>query len=102
LKNIIKITHSDYFPPIRDLTVTDDRIYVKTYQKQGDKDEFIIMDLKGETLKKAYFPAVKEPGLFNELMGRLAKFYKIYKNKFYYLHENEEEEEWEVHVTPIK
>ena len=102
LKNIIKITHSDYFPPIRDLAVTDDRIYVKTYRKQDDKDEFIIMDLKGKTLKKAYFPAAKEPGLFNELMGRSAKFYKIYNNKFYYLHENEEEEEWEVHVEPIK
>jgi hypothetical protein len=57
LKNIIKIIHSDYFPPIRDLTVTDDRIYVKTYQKQGDKDEFIIMDLKGKFLRKAYLPA---------------------------------------------
>jgi hypothetical protein len=102
LKNILKIIHDDYFPPIRDLAVTDEQIYVKTYQKQGDKDEFIIMDLKGNILKKAYLPAVKEPGVFNEVIGRFAKFYKIYKNKFYYLHENEEEEEWEVHVEPIK
>jgi hypothetical protein len=102
IKNILKIIHDDYFSPIRDLTVTDQRIYVKTYQKQGDKDEFIIMDLKGNILKKTYLPAVKEPGAFNEAIGRSAKFYKIYKNKFYYLHENEEEEEWEVHVTPIK
>jgi len=102
LKNILKIIHDDYFPPIRDLAVTDERIYVKTYQKQGDKDEFIIMDLKGNILKKAYLPAVKEPGLFNEMIGRTAKFYKIYQNKFYYLQENEEEEEWEVHVEPIQ
>lgn len=102
LKGLIKIIHSDYLPPIRDLTVTDERIYVKTYQKQGDKDEFIIMDLKGNILKKVYLPAVKEPGFGNEMLGRLAKFYKIYNNKFYYLHENEEEEEWEVHVMPIK
>jgi hypothetical protein len=102
LKNLIKIIHGDYLPPIRDLIVTDERIYVKTYQKQGDKDEFIIMDLKGKTLKKVYLPGVKEPGFGNAVLGRLAKFYKIYKNKFYYLHENEEEEEWEVHVEPIK
>jgi hypothetical protein len=60
------------------------------------------MDLKGNILKKVYLPGVKEPGFGNEVLGRLAKFYKIYKNKFYYLHENEDEEEWEVHVTPIK
>ena len=102
LKNLIKIIHDDYFPPIRDLTITDDRIYVKTYQKQGDKDEFIIMDLKGNILKKVYLPGVKEPGFLGEMLGRSAKFYKIYQNKFYYLYENEEEEEWEVHVEPIK
>jgi hypothetical protein len=102
LKNLIKIIHGDYLPPIRDLAVTDEQIYVKTYQKQGDKDEFIIMDLKGNILKKAYLPAVKEPGFGNEVLGRAAKFYKIYQNKFYYLYENEEEEEWEVHVEPIK
>jgi hypothetical protein len=102
LKNLIKIIHDDYLPPIQDMTVTDERIYVKTYQKQGDKDEFIIMDLKGNILKKVYLPAVKEPGFGNEVLGRSAKFYKIYKNKFYYLHENEEEEEWEVHVEPIQ
>jgi hypothetical protein len=102
LKNLIKIIHGDYLSPIRDLAVTDEQIYVKTYQKQGDKDEFIIMDLKGNILKKAYLPAVKEPGFGNEVLGRAAKFYKIYQNKFYYLHENEEEEEWEVHVEPIK
>jgi hypothetical protein len=102
LKNIIKIIHGDYLLPIRDMTVVDERIYVKTSQKQGDKDEFVIMDLKGKILKKAYLPGVKEPGFGNAVLGRPAKFYKIYKNKFYYLHENEDEEEWEVHVTPIK
>ncbi|MGD2085065.1 MAG: hypothetical protein PVH61_02680 [Candidatus Aminicenantes bacterium] len=102
LKSFIKIIHGDYLPPIRDLTVTDERIFVKTHQKKGDKDEFIIMDLKGNILKKLYLPGVKEAGFGNEILGRLAKFYKIYNNKFYYLHENEEEEEWEVHVEPIK
>jgi hypothetical protein len=101
-KNLVKIVHGDYLSPIRDLTVTDERIYVKTYQKQGDKDEFIIMDLKGNILKTLYLPVVKEPGVFSEMIGRPAKFYKIYKNKFYYLYENEEEEEWEVHVVPIQ
>jgi hypothetical protein len=102
LKSLIKIIHDDYLPPIRDLAVNDEQIYVKTYQKQGDKDEFIIMDLKGNILKTVYLPAVKESGFGNEVLGRMAKFYKIYKKKFYYLHENEEEEEWEVHVIPIK
>ncbi|UCH97404.1 MAG: hypothetical protein JSV88_11280 [Candidatus Aminicenantes bacterium] len=102
LKSLIQIIHGDYLPPIRDLTVTDERIYVKTSHKQGDKDEFIIMDLKGNILKKVYLPGVKESRFGNEVLGRIAKFYKIYKNKYYYLYENEEEEEWEVHVTPIK
>ncbi len=60
------------------------------------------MDLKGNILKTVYLPGVKEPGVFSEMIGRPAKFYKIYKNKFYYLQENEAEEEWEVHVEPIQ
>jgi len=101
-KKLVKIIHGDFLPPIRDMTVIDKQIYVKTSQKQGDKEEFIIMDLKGDTLKKVYLPEVKRPKFGNEVFGRPAKFYKIYKSKFYYLYENEDDEEWEVHVEPIK
>ena len=83
------------------MAVTDERIYVKTSQTKGDKDEFIIMDLKGNTLKKVYLPAVKKQRYVNTMLGIPAKFYKIYQNKFYYLYENEDEEEWEIHVEPI-
>jgi len=100
-KKLVTITHGDYIPAILDMTVADDHIYVKTSEKKDDKDEFIIMDLKGNVLKKVYLPGVKKPKYIDEILGRPVRFYKIYRNNFYYLYENEEEEEWEVHVEPL-
>ncbi len=101
-KNLVKIIHGDFLPTIQDMTVADNRIYVKAPHNKNDNAEFIIMDLKGNTLKKVYLPEVKKTKVLDEVLGRPARFYKIYQDKFYYLHENEEEEEWELHVEPIK
>jgi hypothetical protein len=101
-KKLVKIIHGDFLPTIQDMTVADNHIYVKTPHKKNDDAEFIIMDLKGNTLKKVYLPEVKKTKVLDEVLGRPARFYKIYRNKFYYLHENEEVEEWELYVEPIK
>ena len=46
-----RISFKSHYPVIRDMDVTDDRIYVLTYKKQNGNSECIIMDLQGkETL----------------------------------------------------
>ena len=62
----------------------------KTYGTKNKKEEYIILDLKGNFLKKVFLP---------ETPSILAA---IYNNKFYSLKDNEEKEEWELHCLDIK
>ena len=78
-----------YFPAIKDFLVVDDKMYIKTYGSSDDKEEYIIMNLKGNFLKKIYLPKT------------VRKCYAIKNNRFYYLKENEEEEEWELYSIVI-
>ncbi len=102
LKNIIKTTHGEYLPSITDMMIADNHLYLKTSVRKNKKAEFVVTDLKGNFKKVVLLPNVESTLLVNIIFGRSAKLYKIYKNKFYYLHENEDEEEWEVHVVPIQ
>ncbi|UCH97719.1 MAG: hypothetical protein JSV88_12950, partial [Candidatus Aminicenantes bacterium] len=54
-KNRIKFP--GYFPPIRDLLVADERIYVITFNSKDDKKECYIYDsAEGKFIKKAFIP----------------------------------------------
>lgn len=78
-----------YYPAIKDFNVFDDRIYVKTFKRSGEKEEFIVLDLNGNELKRVFLPAAE--------FG----FWTFKKDRFYYLWENEDEEEWELHSEEI-
>ena len=80
----------EYFPAIQFFIVSSDKIYVKTYGTKNKKEEYIILNLKGNFLKKVFLP---------ETPSILAA---IYNNKFYFLKDNEEKEEWELHCLEIK
>ncbi len=91
---IKKILHiRDYFPPIRDLQIVDDFIYVLTFKRQGEKWELIKMDLRGNE-KGRTFVALNtyEPFSFYPIL------YSVCKGKIYTLVEDEEEETWKVHM----
>lgn len=86
-----RISFKSEYPPIRDMIVADDRIYVLTYKMKEGMTECIVMDLKGKEEKRVFV-------LAPELLGMdfYAK-YEIYKREFYTLLENEDEEVWELH-----
>jgi hypothetical protein len=85
----------EYFPAIHDLRVTDKKIYVLTYKRNGNKNEVIVLDLKGNLLKKAMITvAERNPENFHAFV--------IHKGKFYQFIEEDEEETWELHVTNIE
>jgi hypothetical protein len=102
IKRIIKFHFPDTFPAVRDVLVTGKKIYVRTFNKKDGKDEFVVMDLKGNILKKMYQQIGSESQIMVSMLGLGPKFYSIENNKFYYLTEDEGEEEWELHVTNIK
>ncbi len=58
------------------------------------------MDLKGKILlDKVYIPRAKKPGIKDIIIG--VKYQKIADKKLYYIVENEDSEEWELHVEEI-
>jgi len=96
------LIYPDYLPPMRDIFIDNNKIYIQTFKRQDNKQEYIIMDLKGNMIKKVYLPVVQSPTFASDMVGLGLKFYAIDKDRFVYLVENQEKEEWDVHVVDIK
>ena len=100
-KKIVKFTHDEYAPLIKDLQVDQDRIYLMSTNFKEDKQEFVVMDEEGKILKKVYLPQPIPTDFVNVIFGRPTRYYKIYHGKYYYLKENLDEETWELHAENI-
>lgn len=79
----IKYSFRDYFPAYWNFMVLEGRIYVFTHKRKNGKNEVVILDLKGNELKRAYIT--------------MASVYTIGNGKYYYLKDNADTEEWELH-----
>ena len=91
------LTFRDYFQPIRDIQVADDTIHVITYKRKNDRWECILLDLKGNEKKRVFIPLeAYVPFSFYPIL------YSVYKGNMYTLVEDEDEEVWKVHFTPLK
>jgi len=99
LKALFSMNFPDTFPPIRDMAVSDGKIYVQTYKKMDGKDEYLVMDLKGNLIKRAYVPAFENTPMLARMMG--AKLHVIKGGKLVYLEENIDDEEWELYIETI-
>lgn len=89
-----KVRWPEFFPAIRDLVVDNGHVYVITYRRQQEKNEFFIYDLEGKLLKKTFLPLKYYDGV--------ALFpYSLKNNYLYQLIDNEEEEVWELHRYSI-
>lgn len=84
-----------YFPAFASFKVINDKIYAYTFNKKGNNYEIIVMDLKGNILKRAF------PGPLFPNTERFMNWYSIYDDKLYYLAENEKDEIWELHIVKI-
>jgi hypothetical protein len=71
-------------------------MYVATYNHRGTEVEFLVFDLKGKFLEKVFIDIKGEAPL------NVPYLYTIFNGKKYQLIENVEEEEWEMHITPVK
>jgi len=88
------IIFPDYFPAIRNYYIADKKIYVITYKKENEKTECFIFDIKGKFLEKLF--------ISYEFMNPVDEYPATIKNRtVYQLVENEETEDWELHITGI-
>ncbi len=89
-----RISFPDYFPEIFKFFIADNKIYISTWKRENEKIEFFIYGLKGKLLKHVFIPFV--------FQDALESYPEAIKNgKLYQLIENDDEE-WELHITDIK
>jgi len=83
---------SSHFPAIMNLYTANEKIYVMTWKRKEQKTEFFIFDKKGQLIKKTFislaFQNPIEPSPFT-----------IRNDQIYQLVENEETDEWELHIN---
>ncbi len=84
-----------HYPAYEGFSVDNNRIYVFAYPKNNLR-EVQILDLKGKLIKRCSMPAINAIGCIKH--GR----YAIRDSIFYYVDENEETENWELHAIPIE
>ncbi|MCP5053569.1 MAG: hypothetical protein GY940_40760, partial [bacterium] len=93
-KRLIFPTHLN---AIRDLYAADKKTYIRTYRQKEDNNEFFIYDTNGKFIKQVFLPTLERDGYEYAVFH-----YTVGDGKFYQLAENEDTEEWELHVTEIK
>lgn len=84
----------EYFPEIMLTKISNNIIYAMTWERNNGKFKVIIFDLKGKLIKEKFLDLKMKDGI--------EPFPNVIKdNKVYQLIENEETEEWELHVSTI-
>jgi len=98
------IVFPEYFPAIRNIFSDGKDIYVWTYLKKDNRNrfEFFIFNFKGKLLKKVYLPIAKSNARYAYPYMKDYAPYMFKDGNYYYLVENEEAEEWQLHMTEIK
>lgn len=88
------VTFPNYYPAIQAFFVVDDRIYIMTWKKDQQKNQFYIYTMDGKFIKEHWIPLAYQ----NEL-----ELYPItMKNgRLYQLIEDLDKEEWILHISQI-
>ncbi|MEN8153967.1 MAG: hypothetical protein ABFR75_08075 [Acidobacteriota bacterium] len=79
--------YPEYYPAYKKLFVNNKKIYAITYKFKRDKQELLILDMKGKILKQTYIPE--------------KRYYNFFNNKYYYFVDNEAEEVMEFHAVDL-
>lgn len=86
-----------HLPAIKTFTFSEDKLYVHTYNKKDKKTEFYVFTPMGEFLERLFLPIIGE----EEFTYQVQTKYEFKNGKLYQLVENEETEEWEVHIRAL-
>ncbi len=90
------------FPAFCSFKVVDNKIYVTTYENKNENYQVVVMDLKGNILKRSFsFPLApyQHPSYSYTLFSNE---YEICQDKIYSLAYNDETDTYELHIDPIK
>lgn len=85
----------EYLPVIKNFLAKNNKIYLHTYKTKKNLSEFFILDVNGTVLETVFLPGAKK----ERIRPNPAVTYAFKDNKYYYLEENIDEEEWELHMV---
>ena len=85
-KHIINPVFPEFYPAFRQFRITENRIYVFTHKKVGQKGNVLVLDLTGKLLGKATAP--------------VDRYFSVYEEKYYNLTKNSDQE-WELYAEPL-
>lgn len=88
------IRYPKEYPAVFTMFSTDQKLYVMTWRRENKQNEFFIFSRDGKLIKKSFLPLKYQNAI-------LPSPFAIKKSKFYQLVENEETEEWELHINQI-
>jgi hypothetical protein len=86
-----------HLPAVKTFAFSEDKLYVHTYNKKDKKTEFYVFTPKGKFLERVFLPIIGE----EEIRFKFSSIYEFKNGKLYQLVENEETEEWEVHISAL-
>lgn len=98
-KKLFKFHFPDTFPAIKDIEVSKNRIFIHTYNKRSNTGECIILNHKGDFIKRVFLPSFKNTSLIGSILG--ARMHVIQDDTLYYILENWDTEEWELYRVRI-
>jgi beta-lactamase regulating signal transducer with metallopeptidase domain len=103
LNQVANIKVHDSFPAFYSFKIADDKIFVSTYAEKDGLHELVVMDLKGNVLKRSFsFPlgSSYDPLYNNFFIVR--DQYAILGDKIYYLAKNSKDGSYEVRIQDLK
>ena len=95
LKRYSRLTFPDYFPPYQKFVINQDLLLVFEHKREDNRRNCYIFDQNGELIKQITLP--QETSSFSSEFPSY-----LYGDSYYYILENEDEEQWELHSFKIE
>lgn len=102
LKKRIDFRFPSSFPAIEDIVPADDKLAVRTFNRKNGEVEFRLIDKKGKDETDFWGPPAEEGEIISQLNGVEPKLYSFHKGFYYFLKENLDNEEYELHRKKLK
>lgn len=100
LREIWTITFPERTSPLRELQACGDSLLVRTFERRGEAERYLLLDLDGTVRKEAFLPLVSDAETESRVSG--AAFFKLLGDRFYYLKRDEASDRWEVRRTEFQ
>jgi len=88
----------EFLPAIRIFRLKGGIFYIQTYKtKDNNQSEFIFLNINGNQLNRIYLPS----GEMRKVQIGPHMLYSFVRGRYYYLVENVDREEWELHMEEV-